>query len=184
MKQEQRWIKRIKRSGHHESANQLISKYYQEIYGFVYKQTLDADLSLDLTQEIFISVLQSIHRFDGQRASFRTWLYRVATNRIVDYYRSKNYKYRQLAESLDDQDVKDQNDFILSLEYKEDVERITMLVNQLETVSQEIIRLKLFGEYTLQEIAKIVQAPLSTVKTKYYKALKEIKKEMEEDCDV
>ncbi len=103
---------------------------------------------------------------------------------IVDYYRSKNYKYRQLAESLDDQDVKDQNDFILSLEYKEDVERITMLVNQLETVSQEIIRLKLFGEYTLQEIAKIVQAPLSTVKTKYYKALKEIKKEMEEDCDV
>lgn len=184
MKQEQRWIKRIKRNGHHESANQLISKYYHEIYGFVYKQTLDADLSLDVTQEIFISVLQSIHRFDDKRASFRTWLYRVATNRLVDYYRSKNYKYRQLAESLEDQDVEDQNDFVLSLEYKEDVEKITLLINQLETVSQEIIRLKLFGDYTLQEIAEMVQAPLSTVKTKYYKALKAIKKEMEEVRDV
>lgn len=183
MIQEQRWIKKIKRNGHHASANQLISKYYQEIYGFVYKQTLDADLSLDVTQEIFISVLQSIYRFDEKRASFRTWLYRVATNRLVDYYRSKNYKYNQLVEPLEDQDIQDQNDFILSLEYKEDLERITLLVNQLDSSSQQIIRLKLFGEYTLQEIAEMVQAPLSTVKTKYYKALREIKKKMEEDRD-
>ncbi|MBO0993886.1 RNA polymerase sigma factor [Bacillus sp. SD088] len=183
MIQEQHWIKKIKRNGHHESANQLISKYYQEIYGFVYKQTMDADTSLDLTQEIFISVLQSIHRFKNERASFRTWLYRVATNRVVDYYRSRNYKYRNYTSPLEDEDVQDQNDFVLSLEYKEDIEKITGLINQLETVSQEIIRLKLFGEYTLQEIAEMVQAPLSTVKTKYYKALKEIKKKMEEDHD-
>ena len=47
--------------------------------------------------------------------------------------------------------------------------------------SQQIVRLKLFGEYTLQEIASIETIPLSTVKTRYYAALKLIRKEMEED---
>ncbi|WHY58552.1 RNA polymerase sigma factor [Peribacillus simplex] len=180
MDQEKQWIKKIKRNANNEAANKLISKYYKEMYTFVYKQTLDAELSLDLTQEIFISVLKSINRFDDYKASFRTWLYRIASNRLVDYFRSKNYKYWQLSESIDGHDFEDEEDVTVSLEYKEDVEKITSIVNELETNSQQIVRLKLFAEYTLQEIAAIVQVPQSTVKTRYYAALKLIKKEMKE----
>lgn len=146
----------------------------------MYKQTLDAELSLDLTQEIFISVLKSINRFDDYKSSFRTWLYRIASNRLVDYYRSKQYKYRQFLEPIDGHDFEDEGDVVVSLEQKEDIEKITSIVNKLETRSQQIIRLKLFAEYTLQEISVIVQVPQSTVKTRYYAALKLIKKEMKE----
>lgn len=180
MDKEKQWIKKIKKNASSEAANKLISKYYKEMYAFVYKQTLDTELSLDLTQEIFISVLKSINYFDSHKASFRTWLYRLASNRLVDYYRSKHYKYRQLSESIDGHDFEDEEDMTVSLEYKEDVEQITSIVNQLEGSSQQIVRLKLFAEYTLQEIAAIVQVPQSTVKTRYYAALKRIKKEMKE----
>ncbi|MBY0122901.1 RNA polymerase sigma factor [Bacillus sp. S/N-304-OC-R1] len=179
MKQEQRWIKKIKKSGSHEDANELISKYYREMFAFVYKQTIDSDLSLDLTQEIFISVLKSIGQFDEKKASFRTWLYKIASNKLVDYFRSKNYQYRKITESLEDYDFKSIEDFTISFEYREDVERISVIMNELESSSQQIVRLKLFGEYTLQEIAEMVQAPLSTVKTRYYAAIKLIKKEMQ-----
>lgn len=181
MDQEQRWIKKVKKNGNHEAANQLIAKYYREIYSFVYKQTLNQELSLDLTQEIFISVLKSIGRFDEKKASFRTWLYRVATNRVVDYFRSKHYRYAQLAESLEEHELENPEDIAIALEYKEDIEFISSLINQLETSSQPIVRLKLFGEYTLQETAEMVHAPLSTVKTKYYAALRFIKKKMKEN---
>ncbi|WP_233713596.1 RNA polymerase sigma factor [Lederbergia citri] len=179
MKQEQRWIKKIKKNGSQEAANELISKYYREMYAFVYKQTIDSDLSLDLTQEIFISILKSIGQFDDKKASFRTWLYKIASNRLVDYFRSKNYQYWKLTESLEGHDFEGPEDMTVSFEYKEDVEKITRIINRLETSSQQIVRLKLFGEYTLQEIAEMVQAPLSTVKTRYYAAIKLIKKEMQ-----
>lgn len=179
MDNERSWIRKIKRNSSDMSANKLVSKYYKEMYAFVFKQTLDQELSLDLTQEVFISVLKSIKNYDSKKSSFRTWLYKLASNRLVDFYRSKNYKNTLLEESIDDYQFEDEHDMVITLEYKEDFERVTKLVNDLDAGSQQIIRLKLFGEYTFQEIASIEMMPESTVKTKYYTALKQIRKRME-----
>ena len=48
MDNEKRWIKKIKKNASDAAANELVSKYYKEIYAYMYKQTLDAELSLDL----------------------------------------------------------------------------------------------------------------------------------------
>lgn len=181
MDNEQRWIRKLKRKRDNNAANQLVEKYYKEIYAFVYKQTLDPELSLDLTQEIFINVLKSIPRFEGKKASFRTWLYKLASNRLVDYYRSRHYKTVQLAEPLEEHTFRDQRDFVVSLEYKEDFEKVTSLINQLDARTQPILRLKLFAEYTFQEIAASEELPLSTVKTRYYRAMRWIRKKMKEE---
>ncbi|WP_047983936.1 RNA polymerase sigma factor [Ornithinibacillus californiensis] len=180
MDQEKKWIKEIKRKANTEAANQLIAKYYKEIYAFVYKQTIDTELALDLTQEIFISVLKSIHQFEGRTATFRTWLYRIASNRVVDFYRSRHYKMRRISDTIEDMELHDSEDLVVSLEYKEEMERIASIINSLETSYQKVIRLKLFGEYRFHEIAEMEQLPLSTVKTRYYAALKLIKMEMKE----
>ena len=79
MENEKRWIKRIKGNGSETAANELVSKYYKEMYAFIYKQTLNTELSLDLTQELFISILKSIQNYDSKKASFRTWLYKLAS---------------------------------------------------------------------------------------------------------
>ena len=82
------------------------------------------ELSLDLTQEIFISVLKSIQNYDSKKASFRTWLYKLASNRLVDYYRSKSYKICTIVQSIEDYDFEDDYDMTVSLEYKEDFEKV------------------------------------------------------------
>ncbi|QTC40700.1 sigma-70 family RNA polymerase sigma factor [Bacillus sp. V3] len=175
---EERLIKKIKKNGSHDAANELISTYYREMYGFVYKQTVDQELSYDLTQEIFISALKSIGNYDPKKASFRTWLYRVASNRVVDYFRSKYYQSRKLTEPLEGNNLEGIGELTVRFEYKHDVEQVAEIVGRLETGMQQILRLKLFGEYTLKEIAGLLEIPLSTVKTRYYSGINYIKKEM------
>jgi RNA polymerase sigma-70 factor (ECF subfamily) len=183
MTEEQRWIRKIKKNASREAANGLVAKYYREMFAFVYKQTLDSDLSLDLTQEIFISMLQSIARYDERKSSFRTWLYKLASNRVVDYYRSKSYHYRKLTEPIEGRDFAALDDMVISFEYKEEVRHVVSIVNRLETGTQQVVRLKLFGEYTLKEISDMLEMPLSTVKTRYYAALRAIRAEMEVQGD-
>ncbi len=95
MDQVQQWIRQIQRKSSRTAANQLVAHFYKELYAYVYRQTLDKEMSLDMTQDIFVSLLQTIHNYDADKASFKTWLYKIATHRIVDYYRSKSYKHHQ-----------------------------------------------------------------------------------------
>lgn len=169
-------IKRIKKRNCRKSSDELVSKYYKEIYIYVYKQTSDKELSMDLTQEIFISLLKGINNFDQSKASFRTWLYKIATNKVVDYYKSKNYKYTTIIEPIEDTQIENKEDFVIQLEYKEDVEKIQDIVNKLDTDYQEIFRLKIFLDTTFAEISSILKIPESTVKTKYYSIIKKVKK--------
>ena len=94
--QEQKWINGIRLFGSKKDADQLVRSYYDEIYIFVFRQINDAEKALDLTQDIFISMLQSIPAYKKQMASFRTWLYRIATNKVIDYRK----KYVPIAEEI------------------------------------------------------------------------------------
>ncbi|WML33268.1 RNA polymerase sigma factor [Clostridium sp. OS1-26] len=167
-------IKQI-RKGNRSAANDLISRYYKEIYTYVYKQTIDKELSMDLTQDIFISMLKSIDNFDDKKASFRTWLYKITTYRIVDYYRSRYYKYTKISVPIEDTKIYDDKDIITAIEYKQDAEGIIAIVNTFDSICQQIVRLKLFGEYTFKEISTILQISESTVKTKYYSTINKIR---------
>lgn len=179
MDSDKRLIKKIKRKSDRVAANELISIHYKEIYSYVYKQTVDKELSMDLTQEIFISMLKSINNYDEKKASFRTWLYKIATYRLVDYYRSKYYKYNTVAVSIDDFDIYDREDMDITVANKEDVERILNIVNKLKVVDQQVFRLKLFADYTFLEISNALEIPESTAKTKYYSILRKIRKDFE-----
>lgn len=180
MNRDRKLIKKIKNRSDKNAANELISKYYKEIYSYVYKQTVDKELSMDLTQEIFISILKSISRYDETKSSFRTWIYRISTYSLIDYYRSKNYKYKSLISNIDDTIIYDDMDIENIMENKEDVKQIIAIVNSLDISAQQIFRLKLFADYTFLEISNILKIPESTVKTRYYSAIKKIKKDFEE----
>jgi RNA polymerase sigma factor (sigma-70 family) len=179
MMKQKRWISSVQKRGDQHAANELISHYYQSIYAYVYKQTLNKELSLDLTQDIFISMLQSIQQFDEKKASFKTWLYRIATYKLVDYFRSKNYTYDRSTDSMEGVDVATPSDFTLQLEWREDIEKAARLINTFPIIDQQILRLKLFGEQTFIEIASSLDMPESSIKTKYYAAIKKVKQRME-----
>src|SRR5690606_24929462 len=131
--------------------------------------------------EIFVSLLQTIRNYDSGKSSFKTWLYKIATNRIVDYYRSKYYKYDHAVVPLEEDLLHEPADFTVRIEQKQEIEKMLEIVNQSDMVSQQIFRLKLFAGHTFTEIAELLQIPESTVKTKYYTLIKKIKASLKGD---
>jgi len=176
---EKQWIKQIQkrhnRKSGKEAANLLVSSYYDEIYRYAYKQTFGKDIALDLTQDIFIAALLSINQYDPKKAGFRTWLYKIATNKLIDYKRS----YRNLTVSLDDAEIPVELDYPAIAENKILASKIEAHISRLSYEKQEIFRLKVYAGYTFAQIAGLLSMPENTVKTMYYRLLGELRKEFE-----
>ena len=83
MQSDNHLIRKIKKKQNKEAAGLLIERYYREIYAYTYRQVACKELAMDLTQEIFILVLKGIRAFDEKKGSFRTWIYRIASNKII-----------------------------------------------------------------------------------------------------
>lgn len=189
MRTEQRLIKRIKKKQDKEAANALISYYYKEVYAYVYRQTGNEELAKDLTQDIFIQVLQKIAVFDPKKASFRTWMYKIASNKICDHYRSKTHRLSLKEEQIDMTDenlelhnrvlgsaISDLSELIVNAELIEEIMGIVSLYKQ---EWQEIFYMKCFEEKTFQEISQQLNISENTVKSRFYKIIRQIKNEVD-----
>ena len=181
MEQEVRWIKEIQKKRSLEAADRLVSLYYNEIYAYCYRQTGNKETSMDLTQEIFISTLQSIDRFDRRRGVFRCWLYRIATNKIIDTRRRRGAKNIPL-EEIEIEDS--QEDFVLKVEQKGLIQKIEWYVSGLDFETQQIFRLHLYGGYSFPQIAGFLEKEEATVKSRYYRLLKMLRKEFEYEYSI
>ncbi|GHU65977.1 RNA polymerase sigma factor [Clostridia bacterium] len=184
MDDERRLIRRVQRRGDRVAADTLVRRYYNEIYRFVRKQVRDESDALDITQETFIGALRTIGGYDSARAGFRTWLYRIATNKVIDFVRSKS---RQCAVmpltdyQLNDNELIEDSDFTQRVLDGDLIERVQAYLNVQPTDSQRIFRLRLFGGYTFNEIAAMLSMPLGSVKSRYYRLISQIRKEESDD---
>ena len=164
-----------------EKISDFTSETGWEIYAFTYRQTGERELALDLTQEIFITVLQGIYAFDEKKAGFRTWAYRVAANRITDYYRSKSYKKEKLQQPLqwETEEEETVRDLAEHMVQKEQIRRIMDIVVSYEREWIRIFQKKCFEEKTFAQIAEEMELAESTVKTRFYQMLKRIRREVQ-----
>ncbi|MBR5949727.1 MAG: RNA polymerase sigma factor [Clostridia bacterium] len=170
--------------GSRRAADELFDRYYREIYTYIYRQCGECELAMDLTQETFTSVFRGIRGYDDKKAGFRTWLYRIASNKVTDYYRSRAYRARLCEKPLEallyePQDCSD-SDITERLEVREDIQRIMRIVSEYELSCVRIFQKKSFEELTFSEIASELGLSENTVKTRYYAMIKKIRKELTE----
>ena len=167
-------IRRILQRNDRAAANELIGKYYDEIYRYAYRQSVfcpdPKDAAQELTQEIFISALRSLPGFKCEKAGFRTWLYQVATSRIIDARR----RFRPNEVQIDETEIAAEADFTVDLQNRELLQRIEKHISEKPSGVQRIFRLHLYGGMTFKQIGATMDLPESTVKTKYYRAIKQI----------
>jgi RNA polymerase sigma-70 factor (ECF subfamily) len=181
---EKQLIRKVKKHGDRQAANELVSCYYDEIYAFAYRQTTDVELAMDLTQEIFIAMLKGISSFDEKKAKFRTWLYRIASNKITDYYRSKYHKQQicdiygeEVEEQTTGYDVEED---ILQKVYEEQLMIDVMsIIVEYGNEWVRIFQMKLFLDKTFEEISIELKLSENTIKTRYYTMLKKLRKEIQ-----
>jgi RNA polymerase sigma-70 factor (ECF subfamily) len=166
---------------------QLIVRYQHRLLRYLLYLTSSRDLAEDLFQEVWMRVLVRGGQFNG-KARFDTWLFTIARNLVIDYRRKRTLS------SLDELfDGSSDDDRPMSFEVSdaqpgpfdrfasgEDRGRISEALLELDTLYREVLVLRFHEDLSLQEIATVTRAPLSTVKSRLYRGLAAIKPLLEE----
>jgi len=128
----------------------------------------------DVLQEVFITVWKNIDKYDPGKGRLFTWLLNITRNAAINMTRSKRYKNSLKTEDL--------GNSVYSLDKGEEqqlnINRIGLkkLVEQLKKEQREVLNLAYFEGLTQEEISKVLNIPLGTVKTRMRAALIEMRK--------
>ena len=156
--------------GNRKALEQLVGRYYEKIYQYIFYKVRDKSIAEVLTQDVFLKLVKNIHAY-VPTASFSSYLYRIAHNRVVDYYRTMKFT-EELSEG---QTVTDP---LKSVEEKITIEG---LLCKLPEEQRECIILYYMQELTYREISQILKIPIPTAKSRVQRGLKACKKILEEN---
>lgn len=130
---DKRLIRYILKKGSNQAADELIRRYYDDLYFYLYRQVGNGNDALDLTQEVFIAALKGLSSYDDHKSSFRTWLFRIGTYKVID----ARSKLKMTWLELKDAERIEEKDFDQSLYQKELLEAINQYVASFHPEIQE-----------------------------------------------
>jgi RNA polymerase sigma-70 factor (ECF subfamily) len=157
--------------GDADAFGDLYEQYIGIIFGYIYYRVGDMGLAEDLTETVFLKVWESLSSFDEHRISFKGWLFRVAHNLLVDYYRT-----RKESEILDeDLDLPDPGllpeEILINAEQQE---RIFQAMRKLKTEYQEILTLRFINGLSHEEAARVLNRSVGAVRVLQHRALQSL----------
>ena len=159
--------------------DRLIEQYQQRLYRYLLFLTADPALAEDLFQETWIRVLERGHQYNA-KSKFESWLFTIARNLVIDVSRRK--KFRSLEEFADpesNQPYEPPDDRAVSalqlLVTHENEQSVQLSLTKLPAYYREVLLLRFHEELALEEIAKVLSVPLSTVKSRLYRGLDALK---------
>ena len=141
----------------------IYEEYFDRVYYKVLSVVKNDDDTEDICQETFISVYKNLSKF-REESNIYTWIYRIAINKTYDFFKKRKLEFEI-------------NDDVLSLPEDINFDTKVILEEKLKLISEkekEIVVLKDIYGYKLKEIAEMKNMNLSTVKSVYYKALKDM----------
>ena len=162
------------KAGDSESFSQLVDIYARRCYGYFYRLTGNSEVSDDLLSELFVKLVEKIGSYKG--GSFKSWLFKVASNVFHDYLRGKQ-RQRKLLEVQ-----KRQLERKIAERGRAEAERIDKLQIQLEKLdadTREVIILRYYSQLSFREIAQMRSEPMGTTLSKVHRGLKKLRGLME-----
>jgi len=152
----------------------LYNNYYDRIYNFILKRTGHVETAEDIVSETFIKVFNNLDKYQFQGYSFSAWLYRVASNLMIDHFRKEGkHKNVDIDEYPNIADSHSADEHTLALESQEEVK---LILNKLPERERQVLELKFFAQLSNQEIAEVMKISISNTGVLIYRALKKCQK--------
>jgi RNA polymerase sigma-70 factor (ECF subfamily) len=161
-------------AGREDGFEELVRRYQRPIAAYVYRMVGDYEAALDVTQEVFIKVYNSLHRYRSE-FKFSTWIYRIAHNAAVDHLRRHSTRGLSLTNEFEGEqyDLPLESRRLSPEQESERAERraeIEQVVRQLPTAYRELVLLRHSHDLSYDEIAEVTGLPLGTVKNRLFRA--------------
>jgi RNA polymerase sigma-70 factor, ECF subfamily len=172
------------RGGDLDSFNQLVVRWERPIYALAYRVIGREEEARDVAQETFLRAYRALGGFKGQ-AKFSSWLYRITLNLCRDWIRrERRTPVSQAPEGIDIIELAGETEPSESIEdlvsRRELGRAVAKAMALLPEEQRTAIILKEYHGLTFQEIADMLECPLSTVKTRLYQGLTVLRKQLQE----
>ena len=165
-----------------ELLDRLIETYQHRLMRYLMFLTGKREVAEDLFQETWIRVLRRGSQYNGQ-ARFDTWIFTIARNLVIDLSRKRTMaSLDEMREGGDDERpfeiVEDGPSPLEQFQGRENAAEVATVILKLEPSYREVLTLRFHEELSLEEIAAVTRAPLSTVKSRLYRGLAALKPEL------
>jgi len=137
--------------GNSEEFGNLYEMYLGKIYRFVYYKTMCKQVAEDLVSKTFLKAFENIGQFDADKGSFSAWIYRIARNNVIDYYRTR----KQDVDISDIWDLKAGENIEVDVENQEKIDELKESIRELKPEQREILMLRIWDDLSYGEIADI-----------------------------
>ena len=168
------------RLGDESAFRKLLEKYLKSIYGFIYYLVRDSAVVEDLAQETFVKVWKNLSKFEKDK-NFKTWLFTIAKNTALDYLKKKKttpfsfFSDEEGSGVLENvaEDAIWPDEILAKKDVAREMERALEIIPEKYRV---ILTLHYREDFTLKEIAEILERPYNTIKAYHGRGLVRLKK--------
>ncbi|MGI8884763.1 MAG: RNA polymerase sigma factor [Pyrinomonadaceae bacterium] len=166
-----------------EAFGEIVKRWERKIFALCFGMLGSEADARDATQESFISAYRNLANFRGE-AKVSSWLHRIAVNQCLTIKRRAKTRSEDF---LDEGESAEDRTFVApahlsparTIEQNERLTLVRQAVGSLPTDLRQVIVMKEFEEMTFQEISETLELPLSTVKSRLYAALKQLRLKLE-----
>jgi RNA polymerase sigma-70 factor, ECF subfamily len=155
------------------SLRTLYRRHADELYGYVYRGLGDREAVEEVVQDVFTTVWRRAQTYDPERGSFRTWMYRIARNAVIDRRRRASVRPR-LPRSAD-QPADEPGELDESIEQAALRWQLAAALTRLTPEHREVLRLAHYEGMTMREIAAAKDLPVGTVKSRAWYAMQSLR---------
>jgi len=151
----------------------LYDFYHSQIYRFVFIKVGRREEAEDLTHQVFMNAWTNIRSYKHRGFPFSSWLYRIARNQVIDYYRTR--KGDVSIEQVDPEYFVAPVSAHFDLGNKMEMDRVMLAIKELKPEYQDVIIMRFVEELSVKEVASAVGKSEGAVKLLQHRAIKELR---------
>ena len=169
------------RTGDKDALTKLYGVFQRKIYRYVFFKCGNHADAEDITNEVFLRMIQSIANFQWKGIAFSSWLFRIASNLVIDYYRNKA---RRNTESIEERDYIGETNWEQISEFLDNRDLFKIIyedTDHLSELQKEVVNLRFMGDLSLKETAEAMSKNVNSVKAIQHAAIKKLKEKVKKN---
>lgn len=163
------------KQGDHGAFTQIYERYAPAIYRYIYSRIREAELAEDLQAEVFLRMLEGIHRYEDRGWPISAWLYRIARDRTIDVMRRRRNRQQVSLDVWGGWCDGPENSVEAQLEYEE----LTRWLDELTHEQRQVIQMRFLAEMSIQEVAQKLGRTEGSVKSLQHRGLQSLARRLQ-----
>ena len=168
------------RSNDPDAYTSVYNAYIDKIYSFIFFKVSTHEEAEDITSDVFLRAWQYITSSDRDVKNLNAFLYQIARNAVIDYYRSKSrveiVRDEDIMKNIEDQQ---QQRLLKEIDVHSDFEKVEKIIKTLKDEYKDVVLLRYVEELSISEISNVLNKSKGSVRVLIHRAIKLIKDEVE-----